>query len=418
MREHSLLPIKFCNFAKDLESNKHSMKDNLEELLPVVDTAGNVIDAITRAHAHDGSKTLHPVVHLHVFDSKGRLYLQHRPAWKDIQPDKWDTAVGGHIDLGESVQQALCREAKEELGISGFEAKQLGHYVFESSKERELVYAFRCIYNQDIQPNDNELSGGRFWSAQEIADSLGKGIFTPNFEKEYATLLLPAVQRTNLFIFDFDGTLGDTRSLILQTMMDTFDQLGISRPDTETCVSTIGLPLAQCFEVAAGLSKAESQQCAEAYRDIFQRNKATYKLQPFEGVMETLHAIHAAGKTMAIASSRQHASLTELVADLGVSELFACVVGGNDVTLAKPHPEPVERILHSLNMLPSETIVVGDAPYDILMGRNAGVKTCGVSYGNSTREALQEAGADHVLDHFADLLSIKGLMDTENAPYL
>ena len=88
------------------------MTDNKDEQFPVVDEMGNILGAISRGHAHDGSKILHPVVHLHLFNSKGELYLQHRPAWKDIQPDKWDTACGGHVDLGESVEQALHREVK------------------------------------------------------------------------------------------------------------------------------------------------------------------------------------------------------------------------------------------------------------------------------------------------------------------
>ena len=86
------------------------MIDNKNEEFPIVDEMGNILGAVTRGHAHDGSKILHPVVHLHVFNSRGDLYLQHRPAWKDIQPDKWDTACGGHVDLGESVSQALHRE--------------------------------------------------------------------------------------------------------------------------------------------------------------------------------------------------------------------------------------------------------------------------------------------------------------------
>ena len=91
------------------------MTDNKNEEFPIVDEMGNILGAITRGHAHDGCKILHPVVHLHVFNSKGELYLQHRPAWKDIQPDKWDTACGGHVDLGESVNQALHREVREEV---------------------------------------------------------------------------------------------------------------------------------------------------------------------------------------------------------------------------------------------------------------------------------------------------------------
>ncbi len=161
------------------------MKDNKDEQFPIVDENGNLLGAVSRGHAHDGSKILHPVVHLHVFNSKGELYLQHRPEWKDIQPDKWDTAVGGHVDLGENVEQALHREVREELGITHFNPESLGHYVFESQRERELVYVHRCVYDGTVSPNTEELNGGRFWSRQEIADNMGKGIFTPNFENEY-----------------------------------------------------------------------------------------------------------------------------------------------------------------------------------------------------------------------------------------
>ncbi len=161
------------------------MRDNPEEMFPIVDEDGNILGSVTRDNAHDGSKILHPVVHLHVFNSKGELYLQHRPAWKDIQPDKWDTAVGGHIDLGENVEQALQREVREELGITNFTPISLGHYVFESKRERELVYVHQCVYNGAVRPSKDELSGGRFWTSQEIADNIGKGVFTPNFEHEY-----------------------------------------------------------------------------------------------------------------------------------------------------------------------------------------------------------------------------------------
>lgn len=161
------------------------MIDNKDEQFPVVDSEGNILGAISRGHAHDGCKILHPVVHLHLFNSKGELYLQRRPLWKDIQPGKWDTACGGHIDLGENVEQALHREVREELGIEGFKPESMGHYVFESAREKELVYVHRCIYDGEVKPSSEELDGGRFWTSQEILDNMGKGIFTPNFENEY-----------------------------------------------------------------------------------------------------------------------------------------------------------------------------------------------------------------------------------------
>lgn len=161
-------------------------KDNAEEMFPIVDEDGNITGAATRGECHSGSMLLHPVVHLHVFNSQGCIYLQHRPAWKDIQPDKWDTAVGGHVDLGESVAQALQREAGEELGLSISQVKveELGHYVFQSSRERELVFSHRVVWDGEISPSA-ETDGGRFWSMAELRDSWGKDVFTPNFENEF-----------------------------------------------------------------------------------------------------------------------------------------------------------------------------------------------------------------------------------------
>lgn len=162
-------------------------KDNNEEMFPLVDEDGNIIGAATRGECHNGSKQLHPVVHLHVFNSKNELFLQKRPEWKDIQPGKWDTAVGGHIDLGENVETALKRETREELGITEFEPVLLKSYVFESERERELVYAHKAVYDGIITPSE-ELDGGRFWSLDEIKENIGKGIFTPSFENEYTML--------------------------------------------------------------------------------------------------------------------------------------------------------------------------------------------------------------------------------------
>ena len=169
--------------------------DNLQEIFPIVDESGKVIGSATRGECHSGSKLLHPVVHLHVFrsakgrlqgkNSKGEIYLQRRPEWKDIQPGKWDTAVGGHVDYGETPEDALRREVREELGITDFVPEFVDKYVFESKRERELVYVNRTTYDGEIHPSTEELDGGRFWTMQEIRDAMGKGVLTPNFESEF-----------------------------------------------------------------------------------------------------------------------------------------------------------------------------------------------------------------------------------------
>lgn len=163
------------------------MKDNEHELLPLVDEDGQVVGTATRGECHNGSMRLHPVVHLHVFNTAGELYLQHRPAWKDIQPDRWDTAVGGHVDCGESVEQALAREVREEIGLTDYEAEFMARYVNQTERERELVTAFRTVTDHTPQPSA-ELDGGRFFTREEILQRMGTDFFTPNFETEWIRL--------------------------------------------------------------------------------------------------------------------------------------------------------------------------------------------------------------------------------------
>lgn len=165
-------------------------QDNNKEIFPLVDVDGVVVGQATRGECHSGSMLLHPVVHLQLFNSKGEIYLQHRPAWKDIQPNRWDTAVGGHVDFGESIEDALRRESFEELGIEGFEAHLLARYIFESSVEREMVYTYTAIYDGQIRPSE-ELDGGRFWSREQIEEAIEEGgILTENFAKEYQRYII------------------------------------------------------------------------------------------------------------------------------------------------------------------------------------------------------------------------------------
>ena len=100
-----------------------------------------------------------------------------------------------HVDLGESAEQALKREVREELGITEYDPQFITSYVFESKVEKELVFVYKTIYNGEITHNKDELDGGRFWSIQEIKENLGKNIFTPNFEGEIKRVnLLPGLE--------------------------------------------------------------------------------------------------------------------------------------------------------------------------------------------------------------------------------
>jgi isopentenyldiphosphate isomerase len=154
-----------------------------------VNEQGNVTGKAPRGVCHDGkSKFLHPVVHLHLFNSSGKLFLQKRAKNKDIHPGKWDTSVGGHIGLGEKIEDALSREVKEEVGLKIPDPQFIARYVWESSRERELVFSFIARSNKIPDIDLNEIDEGRFWSVEEIRASIGKGLFTPNFEHEFELL--------------------------------------------------------------------------------------------------------------------------------------------------------------------------------------------------------------------------------------
>ena len=210
-----------------------------------------------------------------------------------------------------------------------------------------------------------------------------------------------------LIIFDFDGTLGDTRGNIVTTMQMTIAELGLAGRTDDECASKIGLPLDGCFEALYPDEVKETiQLCADTYRRIFQENLLTMKPQVFPKVKETLSILKEQGYTLTIASSRCHKSLSELTHDLKIAEFISYFVGADDVENAKPNPEPVLKTLTATGFNASQTLVVGEMNVDILMGLNAGAKTCGVTYGNGTKRELEEAGADYVIDTIDELTEI------------
>ena len=167
---------------------KKQKKLQNEEWVPLVDEKGKVIGQAPRSKVHNGSKLLHPVVHLHVLNKSGAILLQKRPMNKLIQPGKWDTAVGGHISAGETLEQALKKEAAEEIGLKDFNARLQRVYKWESEVEAELVYMFTTHDSKNVGVQSDEVEELRFWTKKQVEENFGDGVFTPNFELEYQFL--------------------------------------------------------------------------------------------------------------------------------------------------------------------------------------------------------------------------------------
>ena len=212
---------------------------------------------------------------------------------------------------------------------------------------------------------------------------------------------------TKVIIFDFDGTLCDTRSNIIIAFRATMEHLGLEMRDEETCGATIGLTLRDGFKsMYPDFDDAKIDYCVDTYREIFAERRKELMPDLFPGVKETLEALRKRGYRMAIATSRLTDSLMLFMRHHGIDHYFEYAVGSDSVTHHKPHPEPALKTLRELNIAPSEAIMVGDMPVDIAMAHNAGIRAIGVDYGNATREELEAAEADWIVDSITKILEI------------
>lgn len=214
------------------------------------------------------------------------------------------------------------------------------------------------------------------------------------------------MKEIKLIILDFDGTLGDTADLIIRTMQATIKELGLpSRTDKE-CGDMIGLRLIEIPHVLFPECGDISELYASTYRRLFHEFNTDGAVTLYPNVMETLMELRRRGKTLTIASSRSHASLAEYIENLGLSDIISYILGADDVKEGKPNPEAIFKTLERFDFDTDDAIMIGDTVFDINMGINAGVKTCGVTYGNGSRESLSDA--DWVIDDFGSLLELIG----------
>jgi phosphoglycolate phosphatase len=213
---------------------------------------------------------------------------------------------------------------------------------------------------------------------------------------------------TQLIVFDCDGTLVDSQAVIVACARDAFAAVGLLAPSPERIRHIVGLSLEPAMRVLLGRDDpAMGKRIADAYRDAFFARRAMpdHEEPLFPGVVETLQALRERDAVMGVATGKTMRGLVQILEKHELSDYFVTLQTA-DLHPSKPHPAMLEAAMRETGFEPDATWIVGDTTYDIEMGRLAGCRGIGVSYGNHPVEALTGAGAVHVVDRIDELLAL------------
>jgi phosphoglycolate phosphatase len=206
-------------------------------------------------------------------------------------------------------------------------------------------------------------------------------------------------------VFDFDGTLADTRKAAVKAFRETIEATGVlpSRRPVTREILTLAL---EASLRRAGI--ADQHLIAEALQtfDRKYRPVAARISRPFPGVCETIRLLRQAGLRRGIATNEVRANLDHLLAAFGLEDYFEASICADEVAAPKPATNMMHDLLLKLNSEPFETLVVGDSVLDLQMGKAAGCMTCAVTYGAYSAQELRESEPDWMIDDFPQLLDI------------
>ncbi|CAN5799367.1 HAD family hydrolase [soil metagenome] len=206
-------------------------------------------------------------------------------------------------------------------------------------------------------------------------------------------------------LFDLDGTLVDSIELILGSARHAFIGFAGHIPTDDEWRAGIGRPLqAVLLEHTAG-DQAEADRLLGRYRE-YQLEHHDRLLHAYDGVVDTLRTLRAAGHPLAIVTSKSDWLAQRALDFVGIGDLFGALVGCDSCVNHKPHPEPVERALAMLGEETSNALFVGDSPHDIHSGLAAGVYTVGATWGAFSRTEMVASGADVVIDDITVLPAV------------
>ncbi len=208
-----------------------------------------------------------------------------------------------------------------------------------------------------------------------------------------------------LAIFDVDGTLVDSRSMIVTAMTRAFADVGIAAPDQDRMLSIVGLSL---VDAMAALTPEESavthRRLGEAYKQAFWtlRLSGDHPEALFHGARNLLEDLRGRGVVLGIATGKSRRGVDHLIASHGFENWFQ-TVQTSDTHPSKPHPSMIVAALAETGCEPAATIMIGDTSFDMSMARQAGVAAAGVAWGNHPVAELESAGAQRVARDFKQL---------------
>ncbi len=162
---------------------KYFQRKNIE-WLPVVDEEGNVVGKASREECHRNPKLIYPVIRMHLITKNNQILLQKRSLKSDIEPGKWDAAVAGHIHFGEDIEQAVYREAMEEINFKPEFLDLLEKRIFKAPTSTALMFIFITQTDQEIEPNKKEVEDARFFTYQQMLDLQNQDLISVGLQQE------------------------------------------------------------------------------------------------------------------------------------------------------------------------------------------------------------------------------------------
>jgi pyrophosphatase PpaX len=210
--------------------------------------------------------------------------------------------------------------------------------------------------------------------------------------------------KIDTLLFDLDGTLIDTNELIISSFMHTLQHYYPGQYSKEDVLQFMGPPLMDSFNK---LNPDKAEEMAQFYRD-YNHQKHDELVTEFEGVFDTIKTLHEKGYKLAIVTTKKRFTVEMGLKLTKLDQFFEVVITLDDVTHAKPDPEPLLKALEQLGSKPEKAIMVGDNNHDIEGGKNTGTLTAGVAWAFKGREYIEGLHPDYILDNMSDLLDILG----------